>query len=258
MGMKKASQSLLLSTGAGVKVAVLDSGVNPHFPTLRGKVGKIFDCQDGDAGLQIRQLPAGENADRNGHGSFVQSCIQVVAPDAEVDHFRILDENNNCDSSLLCYVLDHVAGQGYQVINLSLGTRNEEHIPWLVSIMKRAYERNICVVAACSNIGNSLYPARFTYCVSVEAMAAQHPLQLRFKPNSVVEFAGWGINVPLAALGDRQAFLSGSSYAAGHVSGLCARVIEMQRAASPLDTKIMLREYALTLESDMGPSSRSA
>lgn len=250
MQLRKQTQGLLLATGNGVRVAVLDSGVNPRFPTLNGNVGKVFDCIEGDT-LIVNPLSPEINTDRNGHGSFVQSCIHVVAPEATIDHFRILDADNNCDSSLLCYVLDYVIDQGYQVINLSLGTRNEEHIPWLVSIMKRAYEKNICVVAACSNVGNSLYPARFTYCISVDAMIAQHPLQLRFKASSVVEFSGWGVNVPVPGPTNKPVYLTGSSYAAGHVSGLCARAIEIQDSPSPLDTKILLREYARGFEANL-------
>ena len=255
--LKKTLQGLLLSTGSNVRVAVLDSGLNPQFPALRGRNAKIFDCTLENESLQVTELSGTENSDRNGHGSLVQSCVSAVAPDAQVDHFRILDEHNQCDSTLLCYVLDHVIEQKYDVINLSLGTRNEEHLAWLVSIVKRAYENNIVVVAACSNVGNSLYPARFTYCVSVDAMAAQHPLQIKFKANSVVEFSAMGVNVSVPGLSEKQKFVTGSSYAAGHISGLCARIIEIQGRCQPLDVKILLREYARSLERDQKPNLAS-
>lgn len=249
--LKKSLQSLLLSSGVGARVAVLDSGVNPKFPLLRGRQTRVYDCTLQDTALRVAPLPAAQNNDRNGHGSYVHSCIAAVAPDAQIDHFRILDENNQGNSTLLCYVLDHIIEQRYHVVNLSLGTRNEDHLPWLVSIMKRAYENDIAIVAACSNVGNSLYPARFTYCISVDAMAAQHPLQVRFKRNSVVEFAALGVNVPVIGPGDAPKTVTGSSYAAGHISGLCARIVEIQGRCSPLDMKILLREYAQSLERDV-------
>lgn len=246
--MKKTFQSLLLGTGSQVRVAVIDSGINPQFPMLRGKTGRVVDCSYGAKGLVLKDLPKGENSDRTGHGSLVQSCLMSVAPEAEVDHFRVLDESNVTDSSLLCNVLDHAIDQKYQVINVSLGTSSEYHLPWLVSLMKRAYESNVVVVAACSNVGNWLYPATFTYCISVNAMPATNAMQVRFHHGSVVEFSALGVNVPIAGPADQSIFVTGSSYAAAHISGLCARILEIRPESNPLDVKILMREYALSLD----------
>lgn len=245
--MKKIFQSILLGTGAGVRVAVIDSGVNPQYPSLRGRIRRIVDCSHGKKGVVLTDLPPHENSDRTGHGSLVQSCLMSVASEANVDHFRVLDENNATDSSLLCYVLDYAIEQKYNIINVSLGTSSEYHLPWLVSLMKRAYESNVVVVAACSNVGNWLYPATFTYCVSVSAMPATHAMQVRFHSGSVVEFSGMGVNVPVAGPADQSIFVTGSSYAAAHISGLCARILEIRPDSTPLDVKVLLREYALSM-----------
>lgn len=245
--MKNSLHAFSLCTGQGVRVAVLDSGVNPAVASVRGHTFDVFDCSATPEGLQVRKLPPGLASDRNGHGTLVHACVLATAPEATVDHFRILDSHNGCDSTLLCYVLDHVVEQGYQVVNLSLGTRSEEAIPWLVSIMKRAYERNVVVVASASNVGNALYPARFTYCVSVEAASLGGPLGLRYVPSSVIEFAGHGVEVSVAwdnASETPPKMVTGSSYAAAHVSGLCARALELDATATPLDVKLFLREYA--------------
>lgn len=245
--LKKAFQGIMLATGGSVRVAIVDSGINPRFPALRGREGNVFDCRQGKDGLELKALEQTVNSDRTGHGSLVQSCFVSVAPDAQVDHFRVLDDQNMTDSSLLCYVLDHIIEAGYRVINVSLGTSSEYHLPWLVSLMKRAYEANVVVVAACSNVGNWLYPATFTYCISVNAMQAAHAMQVRFHEASVVEFSAMGVNVPVAGPFDQSLFVSGSSYAAAHVSGLCARILELRPDFTPLDVKILLREYAGSL-----------
>ncbi|MCA2958748.1 MAG: S8 family serine peptidase [Silvanigrellales bacterium] len=249
--MKTTLPGLSLCTGQGVRVAVLDSGVNPSVSALRGRAFHVFECASTPEGLAVRKLPPGLASDRNGHGTIVQSCVFSVAAEASVDHFRLLDENNQCDSTLLCYVLDHVVEQGYKVINLSLGTRSEDAVPWLVSIMKRAYERDVVIVASASNVGNALYPARFTYCISVEAASLGGPLGLRYLPSSVIEFAGHGVEVSVPWDVDGQGqpkVVTGSSYAAAHVSGLCARVLEHNPVATPLDVKLFLREYARSLD----------
>ena len=245
--MKKELGELFLSTGAGVRVAVLDSGVNPVLPLLRGRDFDVFDCQVGEGGLVVRKLAPGLSSDRNGHGGVVHSCVFAVAPDARADHFRILDEANRCDSTLLCYVLDHVIEAGYRVVNLSLGTRSEECVPWLVSIMKRAYERGVVVVASSSNVGNALYPSRFTYAVSVDAQLLALNTDLRFHPGSVIEFGGAGVEILVPGDG-RDIVATGSSYAAAHVSGLCARLLESHPEFSPLDVKMALRDHALRLQ----------
>lgn len=87
---KKTFQSILLGTGAQVRIAVIDSGVNPQFPMLRGRIGSVFDCAYGAKGLVLSECPFGENSDRTGHGSLVQSCLMSVAPEAQVDHFAYL------------------------------------------------------------------------------------------------------------------------------------------------------------------------
>jgi hypothetical protein len=236
---------LPLATGKGVRVAILDSGLNPQWPLLKGFQGKMWDCRLSAEGLRLRTLPEGVNSDVSGHGSVVQSCVMQLAPQAQCDHFRILAEDNTCEASLLCYVMDAVLEQGYSIVHLSLGIRSEEHIPWLVSIAKRAYERSSLVVAAASNLGNSLYPARFTSSISVEADDLESPLCLRFRPANVVEFAAKGVEVSVPSGEGQSKTVSGSSYAAAYVTGLCARILEISPQSSPWDVKVRLREYAL-------------
>jgi len=245
MNAKRLKQSVMLSTGSGVRIAVLDSGIDPGFPMLAQNKGKNFVLEQSEKGLEVRECPLELPTDTSGHGSCVQSCILTAAPDAVVDHYRILDEFNNCPSRLLCLALDHVLEKNYQIVNLSLGTRNETVIPWLVSIVKRAYEANVCLVAASSNIGNSLFPGRFTYAISVAAGEGNHPLHVGFHPNQVVEFSGWGVAVPIRAKNGRVIEVSGTSYASGFVTGIAARVIETLGHSRPLDVKVTLRDFAL-------------
>lgn len=240
-------QSLTYATGAGVRVAVLDSGVNPAFPGLTQRLGNVYDCAEMMGEITITSLPDNQNTDRSGHGSLVESCIISVAPNCRVDHFRIVGPTRSTSGSLLCYVLDHVVNAGYNIVNLSLGIRNEEYVPWLVGIIKRAYESNTCIVSANSNIGSTLYPAWFTYAITCDAISAPHPLHIIHKPQNIIEFSGFGVNVPILTDNGNSHNVSGSSYATAHITGLTARIVEILGHSTPLDIKFLLREYARNL-----------
>jgi subtilisin family serine protease len=243
--IKVPPHQLLMCTGAGARVAVLDSGRNPDFPALKTRNGDVFGCVLRNGALDIKRLSHTENTDRSNHGSIVESLLRNIAPDAHVDHYRILDANCGCDGDLLCSVLEHVVKSGYHVINLSLGTRNERLLPRLVGVLKTAYESDVTIVASSSNIGNSVYPARFPYCISTTAHPARHGLHLVFTPRSVIEFGAWGVDVPIDGPDNELLRVSGSSYAAAQVSGLAARAVQLLGAqASPLDVKMLLRNYA--------------
>lgn len=237
-------QSLKLATGANVRIAVLDSGINPQFPAIGASKFRSFDCVSENRIVQITELPANVSSDRNSHGSLVQSCILAAATDASIDHYRILNADNQCDSEVLCQVLQNVIQRKYDIINLSLGTRNTARLPWLIDIIKKAYETNTIVVAACSNVGNIFYPAQFTYCISVKALNIENFLHLRFNKNSVVEFSAKGVHIEIPGPDGRPILTSGSSFAAGYVTGICARIIEIQGECQPLSAKVFLRQYA--------------
>lgn len=243
--MRHLKQSIVLASGSGVRVAVLDSGLDPAFPLVASTMGKSFVLEDSEDGLRVSEVDPRTKTDDSGHGSCVQSCVAMAAPEAIIDHYRILDRWNQCPSRLLCLALDHVVAKKYAIVNLSLGTRNESAIPWLVSIVKRAYEAGTCLVAASSNVGNSLFPGRFTFSISVAAAEGTGPLSVRFQPQSVVEFLGWGIAVPIPVAGGRTLHVSGTSYASGMVTGVCARIVETLGHSNPMDVKLTLRNLAL-------------
>jgi subtilisin family serine protease len=108
-------------TGKGVKVAVVDSGVDAKHPDLRGRVVAEKDF----TGL-------GSPVDEDGHGTFVASEIAGtgaasggmfagVAPDARIINARVLDAAGGGSNSDILAGIEWAARQGAQVINLSLG-----------------------------------------------------------------------------------------------------------------------------------------
>jgi type VII secretion-associated serine protease mycosin len=141
-----AAQAWEYATGAGVTVAVLDSGVDDTHPDLAGRVLPGRDFVDGST--DGRHDPVG-------HGTAVASLIAGagatgLAPGARILPVRVLDENNRYESSAT--VADGViwaVDQGAQVINLSLG--GNSHSAALSEAIAYAIANDVVVIACTGN-----------------------------------------------------------------------------------------------------------
>jgi minor extracellular serine protease Vpr len=114
-------------TGKGVTVAVIDTGVDYTHPDLGGTIGldqkilKGYDFVDNDE----------DPLDMDGHGTEVAGIISAngrlrgIAPDSNLLAYRVVDKMGNVKSSDLIRALDRAAQDGADIINLSLGTREE-------------------------------------------------------------------------------------------------------------------------------------
>ncbi|MCW3813139.1 type VII secretion-associated serine protease mycosin [Micromonospora sp. DR5-3] len=152
------------STGRGVIVAVIDSGVDGSHPDLTGQVLPGVDLVPGGAdvpdpvghGTTVAGLIAGRRDDDRG--------VVGLAPDAKILPVRVLDQENRYDDAMTVangvrWAVDH----GARVINLSLGgTETSEP---LAAALDYAFARNVVVVACTGNLASSTsrdvwYPAR--------------------------------------------------------------------------------------------------
>jgi type VII secretion-associated serine protease mycosin len=153
------------STGAGVTVAVIDSGVDARHPDLVGqvKMGNDFVMPGGDGrldpvghGTTVAGLIAGRNDDGEG--------VVGLAPEAKILPVRVLDEENRYDDALIvAKAVRWAVDEGADVINLSLGGAGES--PQLAAALDYAFAKDVVVVACTGNIApeNPLdvwYPAR--------------------------------------------------------------------------------------------------
>lgn len=118
-----------VSTGAGVIVAVLDTGVDATHPDLAGRVVAGYDFVDldddpGEVGGYTDATPA------YGHGTHVAGTIALTAPGASIMPIRVLDPEGNGNIWVLAEALFHAVDpdgnpdtdDGADIINLSLGT----------------------------------------------------------------------------------------------------------------------------------------
>ena len=163
------------STGRGVTVAVIDSGVDGSHPDLAGRVLPGIDLvsPDGAAepdpvghGTTVAGLIAGRNDDRQG--------VVGLAPDARILPVRVLDEENRYDDALIvAQGVRWAVDNGAQVINLSLGGSGDS--PALAAAIDYAFARDVVVVACTGNLATSSdakvwYPAREPGVIAVSGL----------------------------------------------------------------------------------------
>jgi len=155
------AQTAAPTLGQGVKVAVIDTGIDLTHPALQGRVDLVAarDYIDGD------HVPQEENAATDGtysggygHGTAVAGVLVQVAPNVTILPIRALDAHGMGDTATIASAVQHAVASGAHVINLSLGSADDD--PVLTLALDRAVERGVSVVVAAGNTGGAvLYPA---------------------------------------------------------------------------------------------------
>jgi subtilisin family serine protease len=145
------------ATGRGVKVAVIDSGVDADHPRVGGVAGSVAFELDPDSDDGYR-LVEGPHEDLYGHGTACAGIIRSLAPEAEIYSVRVLGKNLSSKGLLFAAALDWVVESGMQVANLSLSSRSEQWFGPLHELADAAYFKNVLLVCAANNVPGPTYP----------------------------------------------------------------------------------------------------
>lgn len=147
-------------TGHGVRVAVIDSGIHtghPHVGAVAG--GVAFDAEG-------RQ--SADHADRLGHGTAVAAAIHEKAPGAALLSVRVFDRSLSTSAEALVAAIRWAADARARLVNLSLGTRNDEHRLALADALAYAAAHGTVVVAAAPEADCVWLPGALAGVVAVE------------------------------------------------------------------------------------------
>jgi len=212
--------------GAGVKVAVVDTGIDLSHPDLAPNIAGGYNAID----------PSASPADDNGHGTHVAGIIAAaangtgvigVAPRVALYAVKVLDSRGNG------YYSDIIAGIAWciehdmQVINLSLG--GYEDVPILHDAIAQAAARGIVITAAAGNDGPGddtvEYPAKYSEVIAVAAAGVARTLTDYSSRGPEVALVAPGDDILSTFPGNAYQTLSGTSMATPHVSGAAALVI---------------------------------
>jgi subtilisin len=224
------------ATGAGVRVCIVDSGVEAGHPMV-GELAGAHGVQAGEDGLTVAPVPAG---DAFGHGTACASIVRRMAPECEIHSVRILGENGGGTGDALLAGLAWAVEQRFDVINLSLSTARPQFNRALRELADEAYFNRSVIVASAHNARIESFPWRFSSVISVGSHAEEDSAVVLYNPRPPVEFFARGQAVPVAALGGGTTRNTGNSFATPHVSGLSALILSKHPRLTTFELKTVL------------------
>jgi len=210
------------ATGKGVKVCVLDSGVEFAHPKVGDLAGAFAISLDDDENAIADEDAEG---DLCGHGTACAGVIRSIAPDAELYSVRVLGAGFKGSGKVLLAGLQWAVEQDYDVINMSLSTTKKAFSELLRDIADTAYFKRTVIVASAHNMPVESYPWRFSSVISVGSHEDDDPLTFYANPDPPVEFFARGMNVDVAWLGGETVTATGNSFATPAISGIAALVL---------------------------------
>jgi subtilisin family serine protease len=247
------------SQGEGIKVAILDTGIDDRHPDLLGAIADLKDFTGSALGT----------FDRVGHGTHVAGIVAArangygvigVAPQSRLLIGKVLGDDGTGSSEIVAEGIDWAVENGADVISLSLGTpyANDR----LHQAVIGAVGKNKILVAAAGNYGMSYYfdtinyPARYDEAISVGYIDRN---RLRS------DYAAAGVHLDVMAPGVEvystypmglYARLSGTSMATPFVAGVCALCLAKHRSeiggSTPCSNQFEMRDHLRKTAIDLG------
>lgn len=215
------------ATGEGITIALIDGGVDfdhLEFARTPGLLVPRWDFVDSDI------LPADEpGGSSSGHGTFIAGIIKLVAPDADIFVYRVLDTGGVGDGYSIADAIIQAIDDSCQIISLSLGMVGIHEA--VDDALKVANQHDITVVASAGNDSTDLsaifpFPATRMYCTAIAALDSV---------NIKADFSNYGLKIDLCAPGtwvygpyfdSVYAWWSGTSFSVPFVVGLHALIAD--------------------------------
>ncbi|MEM3835749.1 S8 family peptidase [Pyrobaculum sp.] len=251
--------------GYGVTVAVLDTGIDYKHPQLSGKVVYCIYT----VGTRLyKGTNLGNCADRNGHGTHVAGIIAAsldnvgvagVAPKVKLIAVKVLSDSGSGYYSDIAEGIIEAVKAGAAILSMSLGGPSDSSV--LRDASYWAYQQGAVQVAAAGNSGdgnpstdNVSYPARYSWVIAVAAVDQNGAIPTWSSDGPEVDVAAPGVNILSTYPGGRYAYMSGTSMATPHVTGVVAliqavRLAYGKRALTPDEVYQVLT----TTARDIGP-----
>ncbi len=229
-------------TGKGIKVAIIDSGVDASHPAVAGPInGYVTVIADAEGTITYDLAP---HQDDFGHGTACAGIIRSMAPECEIYSIKVLGAALRGRGNVFIAGLRWAIENGMDVCNLSLGTTKRDFFDVLHELVDQAYFRKTILVAAANNMPAPLFPSVYASVISVGSHDVQDPYCYYYNPEPPIEFGALGMNVRVAWLDHGWVTSTGNSYATPHMAGIIARILSKNPALTPFQVKTVLRALA--------------
>lgn len=225
-GVKSVNAPVLWTetTGKGVKVAIMDSGIDFQHPDLGSSINQGYNAID----------PSTLPNDDYGHGTLVGGIIAAknnsigvvgVAPDTKIYPVKVLDKYGEGDIADIERGIDWCIENQIQIINMSFSIEDDK--PLLKSSIEKALDAGIIVVASASNSfgGKVGFPASYENVISVTSVDEKMKLGEN-SPRGKIDFCAPGVKILSTSNDGSYEEFSGNSLATPHVTGLIALLLE--------------------------------
>lgn len=225
------------SDGSGVKVAVLDSGIDGSHPMVK-RLDRSVGVVPGDDGeFTVADC---EPTDPAGHGTACAGLISSIAPEAALTSVRVLTNGKHGTGAGLIAGLRWAIDEGFDVINMSLSTGKPQFCLALHELADRAYFRRSVIVASAHNMPVRSFPWPFASVISVASHDEQDPFIYYYNPSPPVDFFARGMAVEVAWPGGAKIRSTGNSFATPHITGISARILSKHPMLTPFQLKSVL------------------
>lgn len=226
--------------GTGVRVAVVDSGVDADHPDL----GR---CVDAAGGVALRLDPDGRvveergpHRDAFGHGTACAGIVHQLAPGASVTSVKVLGDGLSGKAAVFLRGLEWCVEQGFDLVNLSLGTTRQDWALPFYEVCDAAYFAGTTIITAANNVARPSWPSLIGTVTSVACNASTDPERFHYNPEPPTEFLARGIDVDVAWRQGGRIRGTGNSYAAPHLTGMAARILSKHPGLRPFQLKAVL------------------
>lgn len=235
-------------TGRGVRVAVVDSGIDTKHPALKDKVkGSVEAVMEGGK-VSFRESTSGDSA---GHGTACAGIITSIAPEVELYSVKVLGANASGSGDMFLAGLDYAIKNKMRVVNLSLGTTKPQYFSPLHDLLDRAYHGGCILVAAANNLPQPSFPSIFSSSlVSVIKREGGDPFDFGYRYGEIIELVAPGVQVRTTWPGGGYRQLTGNSFACPYITGIIALLMEAYPDLTPFQIKAIL--YAIARRNQEG------
>lgn len=239
---KATNASWLEASGRGVRIAIIDSGVDSTHPDLKGRIAETVEARADGKRIVFEDGNGGDSA---GHGTACAGIVTKLAPESSITSIKVLGSGGLGDGHAFLAGLEYAINRRYRLINLSLGTTKPQFFAPLHDLLDRAYLAGCVVVAAANNLPYPSFPSVFSSSlISVIKSGESDPMKFGFRYGEVIELTAPGVNVRAAWPGGGYRTVTGNSFACPHIVGVIARLLEVEPDLTPFQVKTMLYEIA--------------